>query len=198
MALVQIVSGHVLDDLAAGLGDGAVRQHDCHAKNEVAEAAVLEAQGAAVVAGGNAADRGAFGPEGIEGDDLAVLGEDCFERVPWAPGLDGAGHVLPGVLTQGRHAAKAEHNGRADRIAPLQLGAGAGGGHGQSILIGEAQNLRDFGGRRGSYGDGPTFQASVLRAGDGGKLRAGLFGMKGQRAHQNSSAMPAVSSGCGV
>ena len=75
----EVVAGDVFDDLAAGAGDGAVGEDEGHADDEVAEAAVAVAEGAGVVGGEDAADGGAFGPEGVEGYELAVLCEGLLE-----------------------------------------------------------------------------------------------------------------------
>ncbi len=38
------------------------------------------------------------GEEGVEGYELATLGEGLLEVLPGAAGLDGAGEVLPGMF----------------------------------------------------------------------------------------------------
>ena len=60
--LVQIVAGDIFHDLAAGLCDRAVGKDQGHADDEIAQAAVLQSQRAAVVGGDDTADGGALGP----------------------------------------------------------------------------------------------------------------------------------------
>jgi hypothetical protein len=83
---------------AAGAGDGSVGEDEGHADDEVAEAAVLVAEGAGVVGGEDSAYRGAVSEEGVEGYELAVLFEGLLEGGPGAAGLYSAGEVLPGVF----------------------------------------------------------------------------------------------------
>ena len=94
----EVVAGDVFDDLAAGAGDGAVGEDEGHADDEVAEASVAMTECARVIGGEDTADGGAFGPEGIEGNELAVLREGLLELLPGAAGLDGAGEVLPAMF----------------------------------------------------------------------------------------------------
>ena len=53
---VEIIPGNVLDDLATGTSDGAVSKYDGHANDEVAKAAIPEAEASRVVGGSDPAD----------------------------------------------------------------------------------------------------------------------------------------------
>ena len=98
---VEIVSGNVLDDFAAGASDGAVCEHDRHADDEIAKASVFQAEAAGVVGSSNAADGCAIGPERVEGDELTVLRQRAAAwKTTMQPALNGAGHVLPCVFAR--------------------------------------------------------------------------------------------------
>ena len=165
---VEVVAGDVLDDFAAGAGDGAVGEDDGHADDEVAEAAVLQAEGAGVVGGDDAADGGAVGPEGIERDELVVLGEDALHRGPGAAGGDGAGEVLPGVLADAGEAAWCR--GGCLRWTGLpqcvwcrrRVGVTA-----SVVLVGVAEDCGDLFGVCGETTMTACFVRSVFGAGDG-------------------------------
>ena len=70
---VQVVAGHVLDRLAAGLQDPAVREHHGEAEDVVAGHAVLQAARAAGVAGDVAADGGMADARRVGRIEEAVL-----------------------------------------------------------------------------------------------------------------------------
>ena len=72
--LREVVTGYVLDDLSTASCDGAVGQHEGHADDEIAQAAVPQAQSAGVVSADDSADGGMFWPKWIECDLLAVRG----------------------------------------------------------------------------------------------------------------------------
>ena len=94
----EIVTGDVLDDLAAAARDGAVGEDDGHADDEIAKRAIAAAESSAVVGGDDAADGGAIREDGIECDALIVAREFALHGGPWRAGGDGGGHVLPDVF----------------------------------------------------------------------------------------------------
>jgi len=94
----EVVAGDVFDDFSAGAGDGSVGEDEGHADDKIAEATVTMAERTGVVGGEDAADGGAFGPEGVKSYELAVFCEGLLKFLPGASGLDRAGEVLPGVF----------------------------------------------------------------------------------------------------
>ena len=141
---VEVVAGDVLDDLAAGAGDGPVGEDDGHADDQVAEAAVLEADGAGVVGGEDAADGSGLGPERVECDELVVGGEGALHRGPGGSGADGGGEILPAMFADSGEAGGVEEEVRGDGISPGALGAGAGDLDGEFVGVGVAGDGRDF------------------------------------------------------
>ena len=77
----QVVAGDIFHDFAAAAGQGAVGKCDGDADDQVAEGAEAQTQRAAVVGGENAADGGAFGPQAVEGEALAVLRERLLAAI---------------------------------------------------------------------------------------------------------------------
>src|SRR5258705_10891820 len=92
---VEVISGNVLDDFAARASDGAICEDDRHADDEIAKASISEAEASGVVGCSDAADSCAIGPEGVEGDELAVLRQRLLQGRPYATRLNDACHVLP-------------------------------------------------------------------------------------------------------
>ncbi len=127
----EVVAGDVFDDLAARAGDGAVGEDEGHADDEISEAAVAVAERAGVVGGEDAADGCAFGPEGIERYELAVLWRVCLKMLPGATGLDSAGEVLPGVFDDSVEAGEFEVDVGFGGIAPGLFGAASDWGDGE-------------------------------------------------------------------
>ena len=97
--------------------------------------------GSGVVGGEDAADGGAFGPEGIECYELAVFCERLLELLPSATGLDGAGEVLPGMFKDAVETGEFEADICLGRIAPALFRVAAGGSDGEAVFVGVAEDL---------------------------------------------------------
>src|ERR1700758_1854145 len=80
--LVNVITGDVLHDFAAAACDRAVSEHHGHADDEIAEAAVPQAQASAVVRGHNAAHRSVIGPQRIKRHHLTMLMQLSLHRSP--------------------------------------------------------------------------------------------------------------------
>lgn len=165
----EVVAGDVFDDATAGPGDGAVGEDKGHADDQVAKAAVTMPECAGVVRGEDAADGGAIGPEGVEGDELTVLRECLLELLPGAAGLDGAGEVLPGVFDDSVEAGEIEVDSCFGGISPGLLCAASDWGYGEGVLVGVAEDFRDLLGIGGRDFDRVFVRAYVSGACDGGE-----------------------------
>ena len=164
----EIVTCDVFDDLASRAGDGAVGKDEGHADDEVAEAAVAVAEGPGVVGGEDAADSGAFGPEGIERYELAVPFEGFLKMLPGATGLNSAGKALPGVFDDMVEAGQVELDVCFGGIAPGLLCASTDWSDGERVFVGVAEGLRDLLGLGWRDGDDVFLLAHVVEADDGG------------------------------
>jgi hypothetical protein len=124
--LREVVAGDVLDHLAAGLGDRAVRQSHGDAHDQVARRAVAVAQRPRVAGGEDAADRGLRGARRIEREHLSGRGEALLGLAHRHAGLDNGGQVALVVLDDAVQARGAEHEvGRLRHMAPSRAGAAA-------------------------------------------------------------------------
>ncbi len=139
--LVDVVAGDILDHLAAALGDGAVGEHNRHADDEIAQAAIFQPQGAAVVAATMPPTVARSGHSGSSATICPCCRSCVLHRRPRAAGLHGAGHVLPGMLAQFANAHHAQLDVRRDRIPPAKFGSAAAGHHRQPVGIRESQHL---------------------------------------------------------
>ena len=152
--LVQVVAGDVLHYFAARFGDGAVREHDGHADDEVAQAAVAQTECAGVVGGEDAADGGGSGQSGSSATCWR-----CLARVLWSccqvvSGLDGAREILPGVRDDSVETSQFKVDICFGRIAPGLFCAASDRGDSEMVFVGIAENFRDLlrVGREDGYG----------------------------------------------
>ena len=96
--LGQVIAGDVLHHLAAAGGDGAIRQNDGDADDEVANAAVAQAQRPAVIGRDHAADGCALRPQRVQRKPLPVRGERALQLRDGDSGPDGDRHIAGRVL----------------------------------------------------------------------------------------------------
>src|SRR5215472_6791199 len=101
--LGKVVASDVLDDFPAAPGERAVGERDSNADDEVTKRAEAQAKGAAVVGREDAANGGSFGPQRIESEALAVLGEGFLQSLNGAASFDGDSEVGPGVFQDAVH-----------------------------------------------------------------------------------------------
>ena len=174
--LGEVVARDVLDHLAAGLGEAAVRERERDADDQIAHAAVAVAQRAGVAGRDHAADgrRVARPQRRVEREHLALRGEGGLRLAQRHARLQHRGQIADVVLEDLRHPAGLEldRDGLADP-APVELRAAAAHAHGLARLAERAQQL-----------------GGLLR-------RAGALGGHSQlvATPQNLSASPAASSG---
>src|SRR6266481_4971107 len=116
---VEVIARDVLDYFAAGASDGAVREHDRHANDEIAKASIPEAKASRVVSCCNTANGCAIWPERVEGDELAMLRQRRLHGRPHATGLNDAGHVLPCMFAHGVETMRMENQRRTNRATPV-------------------------------------------------------------------------------
>ncbi len=96
--LREVVAGDIFHHFAAAAGERAIRKSDGDADDEVPERAKAQAQGAAVVGRENTADGGAFGPQAVEGQPLAMLRQCILQRLQSAACFDRDRQIGPGVF----------------------------------------------------------------------------------------------------
>jgi len=167
---VEIIAGDVLDDLATRARDGAIREHDRHANDEVAKASVSEAKASRVVGSSDAADRCAIWPEGVEGDKLTVLRKRLLHGRPYATGLNDAGHVLPCVFAHGVETVRVEDQRGMNRVAPALFGAASQGSDGDAVPVGIPKHCRDLFRARRSDAESIFVNANVFGTADCGEI----------------------------
>src|SRR5260370_18025351 len=119
---VEVISGNILDDFAARASDGAVREHNRHANDEIAKASVFEAEASGVVGSSDTADRCAIRPERVESDELTVLRQRPLHGRPYTTGLNSTCHVLPCVFAHAAETVRMEDQRRIDWAAPALFG----------------------------------------------------------------------------
>jgi hypothetical protein len=103
------------------------------------------------------------------------------------------------MFAQRIHALEIEPYARRNGITPSHLGAATSGRHRNAICIGEAEHLRNLLRIRRRNGDFISLKMRVLLSGNQSQMRQAFFPRDcSHRTHQKISAMPAVSSGCGL
>jgi hypothetical protein len=167
--LGEVVAGHVLDHVAAGAGDGAVREHERRADHEVPQRAPDECGRPGVAGREQPAHGGPVrDPRRVQRDVLPVPGELGVQLPQRGAGADGHRHVARVVGDHPGQAAGVQHRvDAAQRPGPDGGRARAGDGEGA-----------------GGVEDGVAQLAQTGRAESGG------------RTHSRSIT-PASSSGCG-
>ena len=166
--LGQVVPGHVLDHLAAGLREGAVRERHAHAHHQVAHAAVARAQRPGVaaattpptVAPPSGGSRASICPASANGACASASGHAGLEHRGEVAGVVLDDPVEPGV--------ESSTSAPAARRGPAELGARAAHPHGV-----------------------PASAAARSSAASSSRVA----GPRGLGGHQKRSASPACSSG---
>src|SRR5262249_42625873 len=148
----QVVSGDVLDDLAAAPDHDAVGANDGDADQEIARRAIQMAPRSGSVARENAADRRAIDIPGIEREPLAPSAELRLESSKCDTGLDRRGEITGLVLEHSIEPLEPEdESDAARRRADTERGAAAPRQHGHLVLAGQRQDRADLFLRAGEH-----------------------------------------------
>ena len=142
--LRQVVARDVLHDLAAAAHEGPVGHDHGEPDEQVARGAVQMPARSRGIAREDAAERRALGPGRVERQPLTPLGQLALQRGEGNARLGGGREIARLVLDDPAHALEAEHQAEAlGRRADAELGAAAGGRHGNPRLARQPQDRGD-------------------------------------------------------